>query len=348
MHIKRYGKSSSSLFNIKKSFLEENDLLVNKQKQFAKAYINQPKRTKCKNCNNLLNPASDFTKDSIAYVICTHCHHLNGTHEDTDEFCRAIYTHDSGKDYAKDYTSEDIDSYNFRTASIYIPKAEFLYTSLLNNNINPQELKYIDFGAGSGYFVAALKKIGLNNVYGTEVSQAQTDFGNLMIGENVLSTHNIENTQKVLSETECQVVSMIGVLEHIQKPREALNQLKVNDNVKYLYISVPTFSLSVYLEILSNEIFHRQLHGGHTHLYTEKSLLYLCKEFGFKIIAEWWFGTDIMDLFRHISVTLKKLKSSEKLISLWHQEFLPIIDSIQMEIDKQHLSSEAHIVLKKI
>ena len=71
-------------------------------------------------------------------------------------------------------------------------------------------------------------------------------------------------------------------------------------------------------------------------------------EFKFEAIAEWWFGSDIVDLFRHISVTLEKSKSSKKLISLWRQYFTPVIDTMQLEMDKKHLSSEAHIVLKKI
>jgi hypothetical protein len=169
-----------------------------------------------------------------------------------------------------------------------------------------------------------------------------------MLGENLLKIHNMQDTTKILHACKSQVVSMIGVLEHLQNPREALTALKHNKNVRFLYILVPTFSLSVYLEILSPEIFHRQLTGGHTHLYTEKSLLHLCREFGFEIISEWWFGTDVVDLFRHISVTMQKQKCSKKLIELWRQEFIPLLDAMQLEIDKKHFSSEVHMVLKKV
>lgn len=266
---KRYGKSSSSLLNQKISFFEENEQYVKKQRKVALIYKKQPKRTNCKNCNNKIASSSvDFIKDGIGYVICNCCSHLNGIYEDSDKFCKAVYTTDSGKDYAENYKSEDIDSYNYRVASIYFPKAEFLHTSLLNNNINPFDLKYFDFGAGSGYFIAALKKIGLKNVSGTDISKFQVNFGNAMLGENALNIHNIKDTAIMLRETESQVISMIGVLEHLQHPREVLRELKHNNNVKFLYISVPIFSLSVYLEILSPEVFHRQLHGGHTHLYT--------------------------------------------------------------------------------
>ena len=351
MSSKRYGKYSSSLLNQthRKSFLEENSKHVEKQNRIAELYKKQPKREKCKNCDNKLTLNADFVKLGLGYELCDQCHHLNGIYEDTDEFCNALYESDSGqKDYAETYKSNSLEEYNYRTTSIYIPKAEFLYTSLLDNGVDPNKLKYFDFGAGSGYFVAALKKIGLDSVLGSEVSKSQVEFGNAMIGENLLSIGDIKDTKKIVGENEAQVVSMIGVLEHLQDPREVFNQIKHNKNVDYIYISVPTFGLSVYLEMMSSEILHLQLQGGHTHLYTEKSLSHVCKEFGFKIISEWWFGTDVVDLFRHISFTLEKSNTSERLRDLWNSDFLDIIDPMQLEIDKKHFSSEVHMILKKI
>lgn len=348
MAIKRYGKSSSSLLNLKTSFFEDNHHFMDTQKQLALLYNVQPKRINCKNCNSKLGLACDFVKDGVEYIFCDNCKHLNGLHEDTNAFNEKVYTDNSGEQYAQNYSENDVESYNYRLASIYLPKSEFLYTSLLNDGVNPHTLSFFDFGAGSGYFVGALKKIGLKTVSGTEVSKNQVQFANAMLGDNLLSVHELDNTIEILRETKSQVVSMIGVLEHLQHPREVLQQLQSNENIKYIYISVPLFSLSVYLEILSPKVFHRQLHGGHTHLYTEDSLSHMCEEFGFKSIAEWWFGADVVDLYRHIFVTLKQTKSSTKLMDKLQQDFIPIIDAMQLEIDKKHLSSEVHMLLKKI
>jgi hypothetical protein len=218
----------------------------------------------------------------------------------------------------------------------------------MNNKINPHNLKYLDFGSGSGYFVSALRKSGLKNITGTEVSKTQVDYGNQMIGEDILNTHSMEDTHNILSKTKSNLVSMIGVLEHLQSPRKALKCLQENKNVEYLYISVPTFSLSVYLEIFADNIFHRQLSGGHTHLYTEESLSHLSQEFGFKIVSEWWFGTDIVDLHRFMSITLEKQKCSKTLTEHWKKHFVPAIDALQLELDKKHLSSEVHLLLQKV
>lgn len=349
MSTKRYGKSSLPLLLQKTSFFEENDLLVKKQKEIALIYKKQPKRINCMNCDMKIDLSSDFVKDGIEYVICRNCHHLNGIYESTEEFCAGLYSVDSGEDYAKTYYKVDnLDKFNYRTASIYIPKAEFLCSSLLNSKIDPYSLDYFDFGAGSGYFIAALKKVGLINISGTDISKSQVDFGNVMMGEECLRIHDIKDTNKILQKCRSQVVSMIGVLEHLQNPREALKALQRNKNVKYLYILVPTFSLSVFLEILTPGIFHRQLTGGHTHLFTKQSLSHLCKEFEFEAIAEWWFGTDVVDLFRHISVTMQNQNCSQRVMESWRQEFMPLIDAMQLEIDKSHFSSEVHMLLKKV
>ena len=344
---KRYGKPSAALLNLKTSFFEENDLHLKKQRQIASIYKKQQKRTSCKNCNFKINATHDFIKDGIEYILCENCNHLNGAYEDTNEFCDALYTGDSGSDYAENYTESNLNDYNYRTTSIYTPKAEFLYTSLVSGNIDPHNLTYLDFGAGAGYFVSALRKAGLRNITGTEVSKTQVDYGNSMIGENLLKRHNIEDTNNILSEANCNLVSMIGVLEHLQSPRKALGCLQANKNVEYFYISVPTFSLSVYLEIFADNLFHRQLHGGHTHLYTQESLSHLCNEFGFKIISEWWFGTDIVDLYRFMSVKQEKQKCSKTLTEYWKRQFVPIIDALQLQLDKKHFSSEVHLLLKK-
>ena len=347
----QFGKPSTGLLNIKKSFFEENDSHLETQRKIASIYKEQPRRTYCKNCGfRILGGVYDFIKDGIEYVLCERCNHLNGMYEDTNEFCDAVYTDDSGSDYAKNYTESDLDDYNYRTACVYSPKAEFLYTSLVGNGIDPHALSYLDFGAGSGYFVSALKKIGLKNIIGTEVSEAQVNYGNdmHMIGDILLKKHNTRDTDLILGEINCDLVSMIGVLEHLQSPRTALACLQRNKNIKYLYISIPTFSLSVYLEIFAKDIFNRQLHGGHTHLYTQESIEYFCKEFGFETISEWWFGTDIVDLYRCLSIELEKQNCSLSLIENWKKDFIPIIDAMQLELDKKKYSSEVHLLLKKV
>ena len=122
---KRYGKPSSPLLNLKISFFEENDIHLKDQIRIASVFINQPKRTRCKNCNNEIKTTHDFIKGSVEYILCGNCTHLNGAYEDTFEFSDAVYTEDQGDAFAKFYTESNLDDYNYRTTSIYTPKAVF-------------------------------------------------------------------------------------------------------------------------------------------------------------------------------------------------------------------------------
>ncbi|RUP82648.1 hypothetical protein C7Y69_05055 [Alteromonas sp. KS69] len=344
--LNQFGKNASALLLQKKSFFEENETHVEKQRKIAHLYVSQPERNKCKNCDSQLGSQVDFTKDTIPYKICRTCSHLNGAHEDTSEFCETVYAVDDSE-YAQNYNSKDKSEYEYRTASIYVPKAEFLFTALKSLGIDPHDHTYFDYGAGSGYFVSALLKLGLNDVTGSDVSKSQVDLANTLFSTPRLSCHSIYDGHEKLATTKSQVVSMIGVLEHLQSPRLALKRLVENTSVEYIFISVPTFSLSVYLEMLDDNVFHRQLHGGHTHLYTNDSLDYMCNEFNLEIIGQWWFGTDLVDLYRQLHIKLEKNAVSSYVKDDFSKRFLTFLDSAQLEIDKQKESSEVHLLLRK-
>ena len=63
-----------------------------------------------------------------------------------------------------------------------------------------------------------------------------------------------------------------------------------------------------------------------------------------KIVAEWWFGTDFLDMYRSMQVNLKKNKSNLN----FHLEnyLLKNIDNFQRIIDQNRTSSELHFIAK--
>ena len=104
---------------------------------------------------------------------------------------------------------------------------------------------------------------------------------------------------------------MIGSLEHIYNQNDILREIK-RKNIKYLYIVVPCFSPTSFVEMIFNKNFQRLLAPQHTHLYTSQSLKYLEKMFNLKIIGEWWFGTDIVDLYRNFLLDIKSKETKNK------------------------------------
>jgi hypothetical protein len=140
---------------------------------------------------------------------------------------------------------------------------------------------------------------------------------------------------------------MIGVLEHVQDPRGVLSALRENRKVRYLFVSLPLFSPCVFFEMAFPGVFQRQLSAGHTHLYTRTSLEWTWREFGLEPVAEWWFGTDMVDLFRAVSVELDRKTAFAGISNMWRDLFAPAIDDLQMALDRRKLASEVHVVLRR-
>ena len=113
----------------------------------------------------------------------------------------------------------------------------------------------------------------------------------------------------ILNDKNSNVLSMICVLAHLEEPNELIELYK-KSNIKYLFFSVPLFSLSVFLENSFKNVSPRHLAASHTNLYTKESLDYLAKN-NLEIAGEWWFGADFPDLYRSLinSSTNHNMKS---------------------------------------
>ncbi|MEY9979956.1 hypothetical protein [Lysinibacillus sp. RC79] len=111
-----------------------------------------------------------------------------------------------------------------------------------------------------------------------------------MLAGEFVKQSNINDLVTIINNTDAEIISMIGVLEHLTNPREILDAISNNKNIEYFYISIPLFSFSVFWELMNESEFNRHLSGGHTHLYTKESIEYFCNEFNFSKIGKWQFG----------------------------------------------------------
>lgn len=343
MHVKT-GKSSGDISQLVQGYVEQNDSLLADAQRINEIYRQQPARPQCMCCRLQIPGKPTFVKQGIGYSVCAQCGHLNGVYLDTPEFCAQVYG--DPKYYANFYKPMDRDAFQARVSAIYRPKAEFLFDALSKQGARPQELRYTDFGAGSGYFVAALLASGVKECEGLELSEGQVRQGNSCLPEPCLKPLLPERTYDALSEIQSEVVSMVGVLEHLQDPRRALQALASNPRVKFLLISVPLLSPSVLFELAFPQVFERHLSGDHTHLYTASSLRWLEKEFGLKRIGEWWFGADMVDLYRQLRVTFAKSDEMRGATALLDELLRPAVDALQLSLDERRLSSEVHLVYR--
>jgi len=231
-----------------------------------------------------------------------------------------------------------LNDFDIRVKNIYIPKVDFL------KKVIKKKINLLDLGCGAGHFVKALeqKKIFAT---GYDTSVVLCKLGNKKLKKNKIYPINFERIYEIVeNHSKFNTLSLIGVLEHLTEPHKLLNSFK-KSKIKYLYISVPLFSLSSFLENSFPNIFPRQLSGGHTHLYTEKSLNYLAKKYKLKIIGEYWFGTDFPDLMRSLintgNIMNKKIYTKEL-----YEKFSKFIDDLQFVLDKNKVCSGVHMVFE--
>jgi len=329
----KFSKSYSNITEIKKSFYNDNLKNLKNSLKINSIYKKQPLRKNCKNCGSkkIIPILKNF---NIPYRLCSYCGHLNGSYEDTNNFARKLYSASSGKNYSKNY----LNNFDSRVRNIYIPKVDFL-KKVINKKIN-----LIDLGCGAGHFVKALEIKGINAI-GYDTSKQLCKLGNTKLKKNKIHSIKFDQIYEIINEkSDVNTLSMIGVLEHLTEPHKIISSFK-KSKIKYLYISVPLFSLSTFLENSFSNVFPRQLSGGHTHLFTEKSLNFLARKYKLKIIGEYWFGTDFPDLMRSLICSGNILNKKIYLKEL-NNNLSKYIDELQYVLDKNKVCSEVHMIFK--
>jgi len=330
----QYSKSYKNIADIKKDFYNQNLYNLKKSIKINTEYVKQPLRKICKNCNS--KKLVFFLKSfKVSYNLCSNCGHLNGKYQDTSKFARKLYNSQNGKNYSKNYLND----YNSRVKNIYLPKVVFLKKVIKEN------IKLLDLGSGAGHFLKALeiKKISAT---GYETSKDLCNLANKKLKVNKINNIKFDNVYNLIEKAKDEnVLSLIGVLEHLTNPSLILNSF-AKSKIKYLYISVPLFSLTSFIENSFKNVYPRHLSGAHTHLYTYKSLKYLAKNNNLNIIGEFWFGTDIPDLMRSI-LNSATIINKKQYLTQFKNLFTNHIDELQSVLDKKKICSEVHMIFKK-
>lgn len=342
----RYSKSTEDVIGIKKDYTKDNSKYLQNVLKINEKYIEQPIRLTCKICENIITSDYDFISHNVPYVFCTSCGHVNGLHQETNEFLNWLYFSNAGENYGSDYYN----LYQERVNKIYQPKILFLRDVI---DSKKDSLSLIDIGTGAGHLVAASLKLGLM-ANGIDVNQKLVDLGNSSMeklygfNDNKLSCvtsekdmlHHIKNSKS-------SVISFMCTLNHCQDVSSYLRTFHESE-ARYLFLQVPMFSISSLISISHSEIYPRVLGGAHTHIFTENSINYLLEKFKLKILGEWRFGSDILDLKRTLMNSVNASNSATR-ISEQFEKLLSnkVINSLQSVLDQNHVTDEIHFVLEK-
>jgi hypothetical protein len=344
----KYGKSSDGILSYQDYLINSIDDHICNEKKYEILYSQSKERANCIVCNTEIN-CVDFTRNSIKFSFCTTCGHLNGHNVLEDSLASETYTEQSTKGIKYDkYYIQAKEDFESAVKNIYEPKAQFLLDSLRKyfNHEDFLNLNILDFGTGSGHMVRALENVGFTNSQGVDPMKSTIDFGKEIMQINNLTRIAASDSVKYLSNTKDQIVSMICTLPHVANPNEVLNAMKQNSNIEFTYQKLPMFSLGSMFDISHPEINSRVISGTHTHIYTDDSLRYLENEYQLERISEWRFGSDMMDLYRNLEISIQRGKFSKKLSQKLAVSLTPIIDELQIILDKHNFASEIHVLWK--
>jgi len=355
--VKKFSKSHGDIASIKQSYADDNVELLADVKRINLHYSNQPLRRECKTCQApVRSDAVDIVNLGVGYVICENCGHLNGVFDDTEDFCNYLYADEDGTNYSS-LDPAFLEDYDARVQNIYLPKIDFLFSSLVEEGggLCSGDISILDFGCGAGHFVYAATNRGFK-AQGIDVSRTLIDYASTAYREKYgvdlqnpfLQVHNEAELLEMMISSEATVVSFIGVLEHLRYPLRFFEAFK-SSRSKYLYFSVPLFSLSCIVENVFPNIFPRQLGNGHTHLYSHSSLQYILGKYSLREVASWHFGSDAMDLRRSMIVSMAQNGCSERMLRIFQEDLFSseILDQMQNVLDRHYAASEVHMLIAK-
>lgn len=339
--ISRFSKRAKDILQKAQFFVETNDTQLKFVREIDNVYARQALRRTCKLCESV--PSDDsFRSAGITYWLCGLCGHLNGQFAESKSFLSFVYGGEDSEFYEYNYSQH----FEQRVRDIYLPKADFLLDVLREcGHEKPQTMRVLDFGSGAGQFLRALELTGVS-ACGWEANDALHQVAIQHLESNQSIKVDSESSMAALADSKADVLALIGVLEHVEDPRLLLNSFRSSE-CQYLYLVVPMMSLSALLQQSFSKVFPRQLGADHTHLFTARSIQYLCDYWGLSIVGEWWFGTDIVDLYRSLVVSSENASDSTYL-RLMESYLGAHIDEIQSVIDKARQSSEVHLVLQRI
>jgi SAM-dependent methyltransferase len=162
-------------------------------------------------------------------------------------------------------------------------KADSIEFLLRKNNLNPQSL--IEFGSGTGALIQECQHRKLAKEY-FAVEWAQNAIEYLRNHSQGIETVCADFTSTVFSiERRFDVVVLSHVLEHLDAPRQFLNDLRRKVSFNFLVVEVPLENLlwGRFRRIIRRDLIDR---SGHVWFYNRRSLLGLLTTTGFKMVDE--------------------------------------------------------------
>jgi 2-polyprenyl-3-methyl-5-hydroxy-6-metoxy-1,4-benzoquinol methylase len=224
------------------------------------------------------------------------------------------------------YGSEE--TYRYRRDFVAKPKVEFVerYKEIGSGS-------WLDVGAGIGDLISVVQEKGGCGV-GLELSRASVEFGKKMFGVSLIR-QTLERFVKNAEEKSFDVISFIGLLEHVTDPISYLNiahSLLKQDGC--VLIQVPNAeSVATQVQgVFPENIFRHMSPIEHIMVFTRRSLFTALKLTGFEPIALWYHGLDIYELLNSLTLVNERMSGSplEETFIEHNNELQQVIDDLEL------------------
>lgn len=263
--------------------------------------IEQPQCYVCKGSRR--EPLAEI--HGFAYVTCSDCGHVFTTRRYTDEAIRRFY--ESNK-YWAEVTYANKATCHYRRDNVALPKVQFAERYCVR-----QTGRWLDIGSGIGDMVSVAMERGWQatglELSETSVAFAKEAFGVSLVRETVeeYSAHNPDLAGQF------DVVSMIGVLEHVVDPLGLLLQAgKLLRPAGLVMIQVPNArSLATMVqEAFPQNVFRHMSPIEHIMVFTESSLNRALEYTEFEPLAYWFHGLDFYELLTNLVLANPRVQGS--------------------------------------
>lgn len=338
-----YSKPAGDVGLEAQKLLDEDAVTLARQRRISAALENGVPREKCILCGSGLNTPRRFTHRGVDYARCDHCAHIQ-----TVVHPPAGYPHrdEDRLSYSQIYHELDADAYASRRDRIYLPKLDWVTTQLVDAGWSEQRIasaRWLEVGAGAGYFLDALRMRGVSGIAGLERDADLVNRANRALGGNVVERYDQPLTDAMF-EREADIVAAFFVIEHFADPAAFWGRLASLPAGTVFVFSVPCHGFAAVLETAFPDYAARCLDNVvHTQLYTDESIAFALRLAGMRAMSTWHFGQDAIDLRRLVLLQLRDRYTPE-MMDAFDVALLPQLDALQQVIDRAHLSDSRHVI----
>jgi hypothetical protein len=329
-----FSKPSQDVAHHTAFLIEQNRILLDRQRKIAATLYGAPDRAFCIVCTQPLAGSLTFRHRGIPYTECSTCGHIQCSVQAPNNYPY------SEQDFADIYRPLDAAAYAERTSRIYAPKRDWVLRSAKVTGVGDLlQRSWVELGSGAGYFLSALRAGGASTIAGVEAELPLVAQASAVLGDGV--THHFAGSLgDAVQAYPAAVYAAWFVLEHCLETAALLDALRDKPRGTVFVFSVPTYGLATLLESACDGHYARSLDSVlHTQLFTDRSIQHAMARAGYEIKAEWLFGQDADDLYRAL-VAKGDLGASRAAIARLGEA----LSEIQGAVDRARLSDSRHIL----